>query len=181
MKQITLKTPDDDNIRGTGLGSLDWTSASRMRKNVKRLMQTFDDTEKSKSLKNKTKVTCSECGKTFKTNNGKLPKHIKITYNFASTEGVKYCEGVASVNEKVKSVVINDIEYFIGDNVLYTIYTYDEDHKLCKITVDSKIKNIVYKSTKEYKFSNNYHTTYYITFDDGRTKTIREILDIVKL
>lgn len=134
MKQ-TIKTPNDDTLRGTGIGSLGWGESSKLHSTAKRLVSTFDTPVKEKSKKNKTEVICDKCHGKFKTNNGKLPKHldpfswrwryIKGTEEDTSTPSAKYCDGQIAkektITKDVKSIEINNVVFKIGDKVLVEI------------------------------------------------------------
>jgi hypothetical protein len=138
MKQ-TIKTTNKDNLRGTGIGSLDWSESCKLHSTAKRLVSTFDTPVKEKSKKNKIEVVCTKCHGKFKTNNGKLPKHIDPTSwrwiyrrgneEDTSTPSVKYCDGEIlldinkSLRNEVKEIEINNIVFNIGDTVLVEIIT----------------------------------------------------------
>jgi hypothetical protein len=129
MKNQKLKIKNEDTLKGTGFGSLGWTESAKMNSTVKRLLGTFADKEISGDKKNKIIVQCSECNRTFKTTNGKLPEHRKrhlswwyrIDDNGAPSPII--CNGVIADKitqpKLVKKIVINDITFKVGDKVIY--------------------------------------------------------------
>ena len=109
-----------------------YTESGKAVKNVKRLMATFSDEHPSTgSYKTHRKtVECTRCGKTFKTNNGNLPKHKMSDWRWSgwgrknddgTVSAPKYCDGDIVINESLDSVMIEDIQYNSGDKVLYVL------------------------------------------------------------
>lgn len=143
-----LKTLNEDTLKGTGFNSLGYSESSKQVKNVKRLMSTFDDTPKNeKTFKTKINVTCKKCGQKFKTKDGKLPKH-ETGYSYLSQDFVrnddgtitmsKYCSGVKLIVTDHKSFIFRDVEFFVGDQVLYNIITFGNVYSTkSKITTKS--------------------------------------------
>lgn len=189
----SLKTPDEDSLRGTGFSSMGYTESGKQVKNVKRLMTTFDDTPKTQtSKKNKTEVTCTRCHATFKTTSGKLPKH-KGRWNFSffrrndngTVDPPSYCEGVAVFKKKQKTIVYKDVTFGVGDAVLYTLQEYDpakksHEKKLKMVTYDAKIKSIVFTNEPHGAHYGGYDR-YVIKFDNGNEYEISKILDMIKV
>ena len=190
MKQ-TIKTPNEDTLRGTGIGSLGWGESSKLHSTAKRLVSTFDTPVKEKSKKNKIEVVCSKCKNKFKTNNGKLPKHIDPTswrWSYrrgneedTSTPSVKYCVGEIFIETKeVKSIEINNTIFNIGDKVLAELidvgnYNYGIKNK--KFVQERTIQKIVLNA-------NDF--TIYFEKDEGRFYITKSLitaynLEIIKL
>lgn len=130
MKNQKLKIKNEDTLKGTGFASLGWTEGGKMNSTVKRLLGTFQDKEVSSESKNKNKilVKCSACHRTFKTTNGKLPKHqikfgpwsTRIDEN--GTPSRIICDGVIAKDVKptnLKNITINGVLFKIGDKVIY--------------------------------------------------------------
>lgn len=184
----TLKTPQEDTLRGTGLGSMGWTEGGKQMKNVKRLMKTFDDTVINKSSKkHRIEVTCDTCKKTFKTTNGKLPKHKGDWYsNFyrrtfdpkdTSVKPVQYCDGKIQQKEQTsKTFIIKDIEFVSGDVVLYSALARKTAFSVLKVTTfTDTIKN--FKLEKGFWKGEMVDTVY---FESGKSIHVKDIIDIIK-
>lgn len=193
MKQ-TIKTPNEDTLRGTGIGSLGWGESSKLHSTAKRLVSTFDTPVKEKSKK-KIEVICSKCKGKFKTNNGKLPKHLDPyawrwryiigTEEDTSTPSAKFCDGEILIEtentiKEVKSIEINNTIFNIGDKVLAELidvgnYNYGIKNK--KYVQERTIQKIVL-------YPNDF--TIYFEKDEGRfyiTKSLMTAynLEIIKL
>ncbi len=182
MKNQKLKIKNEDTLKGTGFGSLGWTESAKMNSTVKRLLGTFSDKEISGDKKNKIIVQCSECNRTFKTTNGKLPEHRKrhlswwyrIDDNGAPSPII--CNGVVSNKIKpfkLKKIVINDITFKVGDKVFYekiikgsTFCGIKDTTKVCEGIIDHIIVNqtdtLIY--FKQYDGQNGWD---YIKLDDN--------------
>ncbi len=122
-----------DTLHGTEFNSHGWTEGARMHKNAKRMLSTFEDKPVSNTKKEKVKVVCSDCRKTFNLSKSatKLPSHNKKTAQNVFNENTKRydiinimvsCNGTLikeSNNNKLAEYVIKDVVIKPGNTIVY--------------------------------------------------------------
>jgi hypothetical protein len=109
-----IKTPQQDNLDGTGYNKLSWEESNKQIKNIKKLESTFSDNININSS-NKKQVNCSICDRKFYINNiNRIPDHSNKKYWWSKKDNI--CEGSWSMQLNGEIVIeeLNEVSSFLG-------------------------------------------------------------------
>ena len=134
MKTHSIRaTAEATNIRG--LGGLDYSNRSRLNSTIKKLTASMETEEVKPMPSKKEKVKCPGCGRNFRTNKGKIPKHLPAAWSIGYTHN-GYCTQSRSswhqptIKEVIASTIINELEIKKGDKVAFIAYPWSyPNHK----------------------------------------------------